>query len=174
MRYLRIHLRGGIGKGSIIRRTLPYLLFYFISFFFIACQPICLIFTQLPLAHVSPNPWSVSDVVISIGLKLILSDGSYEKSRCLWKGNEPSWTKRPTALSPLRQTKQRWSSSDCETILKRRILVLCITWRVSSQNGLTPFWSIWDNWDLSCWNISKIIRKFVILLIITSKIFLYI
>ena len=35
-------------------------------------------------------------------------------------------------------------------------------------NGLTPFWS-----DLSCWNIKKIIRKFVILLIITSKIFLY-
>ena len=26
-------------------------------------------------------------------------------------------------------------------------------WRVSSQNGLTPFWSIWDIWDLSCWNI---------------------
>ena len=47
-------------------------------------------------------------------------------------------------------------------------------WRVSSQNGLTPFWSIWDIWDLSCWNIKKIIRKCVILLIITSKIFLYI
>ena len=46
--------------------------------------------------------------------------------------------------------------------------------RVSSQNGLTPFWSIWDIWDLSCWNIKKIIRKCVILLIITSKIFLYI
>ena len=47
-------------------------------------------------------------------------------------------------------------------------------WRVSSQNALYPFWSIWDIWDLSCWNIKKIIRKFVILLIITSKIFLYI
>ena len=46
-------------------------------------------------------------------------------------------------------------------------------WRVSSQNGLYPFWSIWDIWDLSCWNIKKII-KFAILLIITSKIFLYI
>ena len=45
-------------------------------------------------------------------------------------------------------------------------------WKVSSQNGLTPFWSIWDIWDLSCWNIKKIIRKFVILLIITSRIFL--
>ena len=43
-------------------------------------------------------------------------------------------------------------------------------WRVSSQNALYPFWSIWE----SCWNIKKIIRKFVILLIITSKIFLYI
>ena len=49
---------------------------------------------------------------------------------------------------------------------------LCI-WRVSSQNALYPCWSIWDIWDLSCWNIKKIIRKFVILLIITSKIFLY-
>ena len=48
------------------------------------------------------------------------------------------------------------------------------TWRVSSQNALYPFWSIWDIWDLSCWYIKKIIRKFVILLIITSKIFLYI
>ena len=48
-----------------------------------------------------------------------------------------------------------------------------IIWRVSSQNGLNPFWSIWDIWDLSCWNLKKIIRKFVILLIITSKIFLY-
>ena len=47
-------------------------------------------------------------------------------------------------------------------------------WRVSSQNAFYPFWSIWDIWDLSCWNIKKIIRKFVILLIITSKIFLYI
>ena len=45
-------------------------------------------------------------------------------------------------------------------------------WRVSSQNALYP--SILDIWDLSCWNIEKIIRKFVILLIITSKIFLYI
>ena len=44
-------------------------------------------------------------------------------------------------------------------------------WRVSSQDGLTPFWAIWDIWDLSCWNIRKIIRQFVILLIITSKIF---
>ena len=34
-------------------------------------------------------------------------------------------------------------------------------WRVSSQNALYPFWSIWDIWDLSCWNIKKIIRKFV-------------
>ena len=42
-------------------------------------------------------------------------------------------------------------------------------WRVSSQNALYPFWSIWDIWDLSCWNIKKIIRKFVILLIITPK-----
>ena len=33
---------------------------------------------------------------------------------------------------------------------------------------------IWDIWDLSCWNIKKIIRKFVILLIVTSKICLYI
>ena len=40
-----------------------------------------------------------------------------------------------------------------------------IKWRVSSQNGLYPFWSIWDIWKLSCWN-NKIIRKFVILLII--------
>ena len=32
-------------------------------------------------------------------------------------------------------------------------------WRVSSQNGLTPFWSIWDIWDLSCWNIKKNNKK---------------
>ena len=49
-----------------------------------------------------------------------------------------------------------------------------IIWRVSSQNGLYPFCSIWDIWDLSCWSIKKIIRNFVILLSITSKIFLYI
>ena len=47
-------------------------------------------------------------------------------------------------------------------------------WRVLSQNGLTPFWSIWDILDLSCWNIKKIRRKFVLLLTISSKIFLYI
>ena len=35
-------------------------------------------------------------------------------------------------------------------------------WRVSSQNGLYPFWSIFYIWDLSCWNIKKIIRNFVI------------
>ena len=46
--------------------------------------------------------------------------------------------------------------------------------RVSSQNAIYPFWSIWDIWDLSCWIIKKIIRKFVILLIITAKIILYI
>ena len=49
------------------------------------------------------------------------------------------------------------------SILKIRI--------VSSQNGLTPLWSIWDIWVLSCWNIKKIIRKFLMLLIITSKMF---
>ena len=54
------------------------------------------------------------------------------------------------------------------------LISLTHIWRVSSQNALYPFWSIWDIWDLSCWNIKKIIRKFVILLIITSKIFLYI
>ena len=47
-------------------------------------------------------------------------------------------------------------------------------WRVSSQNGLYPFWSILDIWDLSCWNIKKILREFVILLIITSDIYLYV
>ena len=41
------------------------------------------------------------------------------------------------------------------------------------NNRLYPFWSIWNIWDLSCWNIQKIIRKFVILVIINSKIFLY-
>ena len=49
-----------------------------------------------------------------------------------------------------------------------------VIWRVSSQNELYPFWSIWDIWDLRCWNIKKTIRNFIILLIITSKIFLYI
>ena len=42
-------------------------------------------------------------------------------------------------------------------------------WRVSSQNALYPFLSIWDIWDLSCWNIKKIIRKFVILLMHNFK-----
>ena len=58
------------------------------------------------------------------------------------------------------------------TVLMMHVLCLRNIWRVSSQNGLTPFWSIWDIWDLSCWNTKKI--KFVILLIITSRIFLYI
>ena len=49
-----------------------------------------------------------------------------------------------------------------------------IVWRVTSLNGLYPFWSIWDIWDFSCWTIKKIVRKFVILLIRTSKIYLYI
>ena len=42
-----------------------------------------------------------------------------------------------------------------------------LIWRVSSQNELNPFWSTLD----ICWNINKIIRKFVILLVITF--FLY-
>ena len=65
--------------------------------------------------------------------------------------------------------------STCFTSFLSSAMILTMhiqTWRVSSQNGLTPFWSIWDIWDLSCWNIKKIIRKSVILLIITSKIFL--
>ena len=66
----------------------------------------------------------------------------------------------------------RWHSKINTTI--ENINTNRYIWRVSSQNGLTPFWSIWDIWDLSCWNIKKIIRKFVILLIITSRIFLYI
>ena len=33
-------------------------------------------------------------------------------------------------------------------------------WRVSSQNGLYPFWLIWDIWDLNCWNIKKICNTF--------------
>ena len=60
------------------------------------------------------------------------------------------------------------------TLTKIHSIQINQIWRVSSQNALYPFWSIWDIWDLSCWNIKKIIRKFVILLIITSKIFLYI
>ena len=64
-----------------------------------------------------------------------------------------------------------WIRRSCHT---RRLCGNHYISRVSSQNGLTPFWSIWDIWDLSCWNIKKIIRKCVILLIITSKIFLYI
>ena len=47
-------------------------------------------------------------------------------------------------------------------------------WRVSSQNKLYPLWSILDIWDLSCWNMKKIIRKCVILLVITSDIYVYV
>ena len=37
--------------------------------------------------------------------------------------------------------------------------------------------NVWSNlniWDLSCWNIKKILRQFMMLLIITSKTYLYI
>ena len=62
-----------------------------------------------------------------------------------------------------------WAHETDPSPHKEHVLVIC-NWRVLSQNGLNPFWSIWDIWNLSCWNIKKIIRKYVILLTITSKI----
>ena len=50
-------------------------------------------------------------------------------------------------------------------------ICFCI-WRVCSQKAISPFLSNWDICDWSCWNIKKIIRKCLILLIITSKIIL--
>ena len=58
-----------------------------------------------------------------------------------------------------------WNIIQCEACTQTQVPIQI--WRVSSQSGLTPVWSIWDIWDLSCWNTKNIIRKFVILLIIT-------
>ena len=91
-----------------------------------------------------------------------------------------SWPARSSCAQNQLRTVLKWRihlhNIMCTGVPKEDYPLLVGVWynavpiHVSSQNGLYPFWSILD-WDFSCWNINRIIlRKFVILLIITSKI----